>query len=190
MATPTTLPSTFAASSVLTSTQMNDLRGAFRVLQVESAAKIDTFSSTGSTFVDVTGLSVTITPSSTSNKVLVIAQLNGAVDLTADASATYKLVGGNSADYVPAAAGVRALGQYTLRQRGSVYEAGYWSMTAGSIVYLDSPATTSATTYKIQMTVNQSAGTATGFINRTGEDANATAISRLASSITAFEVSA
>ena len=43
MATPTTLPATFVAGNVLTAAQMNDLRGAFRVLQIVSTTKTDTF---------------------------------------------------------------------------------------------------------------------------------------------------
>jgi len=46
-----------------------------KVLQVITANKLDTFSSTSRTFVDVTGLSVQITPSSTSSKILVTGSL-------------------------------------------------------------------------------------------------------------------
>ena len=41
------------------------------IIQTIQTAKTDTFSTTSSTFTDVTGLSATITPSSNSNKVLV-----------------------------------------------------------------------------------------------------------------------
>jgi hypothetical protein len=37
MATPTTLPASFVAGSILTAAELNDLRGAFRVLQVVNA---------------------------------------------------------------------------------------------------------------------------------------------------------
>jgi hypothetical protein len=43
MATPTTLPATFVAGNVLEAEQLNDLRGAFRVLQTVSTTKTDTF---------------------------------------------------------------------------------------------------------------------------------------------------
>ena len=49
MATPTTLPASFTAGQVLTAAQMNDLRGAFRVLQVVQATKANTFSTTSAT---------------------------------------------------------------------------------------------------------------------------------------------
>jgi hypothetical protein len=162
----------------------NQLVQAGAILQVVSASKIDTFSSTGSTFVDVTGLSVTVTPQSLSSKVLLIAQLNMGLSATAEAALILKLIGGNSASYVPEVSGVRALGQCSIRYRGSVYEAGYWAQTSGSITYLDSPNTTSATTYKIQASVP----VGTGYINRTGEDVSNAVITRLSSSLTALEV--
>jgi len=75
MATPTSLPATFVAGNVLTAAQMNDLRGAFRILQVVSTTKTDTFTTTSTSFTDVTGMSVTITPTATSSKVLVLVSM-------------------------------------------------------------------------------------------------------------------
>ena len=43
-----------------------------KILQVVQATKNDVFSTTSTSYVDVTGLSVDITPASSSNKVLVI----------------------------------------------------------------------------------------------------------------------
>ena len=45
------------------------------VLQVKQTVKLDTFSTSSTSDVDVTGFSVTITPSSSSNKVLVMVNL-------------------------------------------------------------------------------------------------------------------
>ena len=42
-----------------------------KVLQVVSTAKTDTFSTSSTSFTDITGLSVAITPSATSSKILV-----------------------------------------------------------------------------------------------------------------------
>lgn len=51
------------------------------VLQVVSTAKTDTFSTTSAsgTFADITGLSVSITPSSASNKILILAEVRTVV---------------------------------------------------------------------------------------------------------------
>ena len=53
---------------------------------------------------------------------------------------------------------------------------------------LDSPATTSATTYKVQGKINY--GTGTFYVNRQVNDADQTYIIRAASTITLMEVSA
>jgi hypothetical protein len=51
--------------------------------------------------------------------------------------------------------------------------------------YLDSPATTSATTYKVQVIMN---GAGTGYLNRNNSDSDAVGISRVVSTITVMEV--
>jgi len=48
-----------------------------KVLQVVSATKTDTFSTSSTSFVDVTGLTANITPSSTSSKIMVFVFLLG-----------------------------------------------------------------------------------------------------------------
>jgi hypothetical protein len=53
-------------------------------------------------------------------------------------------------------------------------------------MYLDSPATTSATTYKIQVITQGS----TNYINRTINDVNSIVGTRTASSITVMEIAA
>ena len=178
MATPTTLPATFVAGNVLTAAQMNDLRGAFRVLQVVQTVKTDTFSTTSTSYVDVTGLTVTITPSSTSSKILVYADCktgngNGG-------RATVRLVRDTTAIYDGTAAGNRI--QSFFGGDG----AGTNALYQASAVFLDSPATTSATVYKIQMRVPS----ATGYLNRSDTDTDTGAYTRTSSSITVMEISA
>ncbi len=43
-----------------------------KVLQVVSVTKVDAFTTTSTSFVDVTGLTVSITPSATSSKILIL----------------------------------------------------------------------------------------------------------------------
>jgi hypothetical protein len=71
MATPTSLPATFVAGNVLTAAQMNDLRGAFRILQVVRATDTTNRSTTSSSFVDAS-ISVTITPTAATSDIIVI----------------------------------------------------------------------------------------------------------------------
>ena len=96
MATPTTLPAAFTVGEVLTSTAMNNLRGAFRVLQVNSTTLSSTFTTTSTSFTDITGLSVSITPSATSSKILVYATINGSQDQGIN-DAALQLVRGSTA---------------------------------------------------------------------------------------------
>jgi hypothetical protein len=177
MATPTTLPAAFTAGQVLTAAEMNDLRGAFRVLQVVQTLKTDTFSTTSTSYVDITGLNVSITPSATSSKVLVIVNLGCGTNNVLTASA--QLV----RDSTPIGLGDAASSR--TRATKAATAAQFRNVDLGMCV-LDSPNTTSATTYKVQMLV--SGNTAT--INTSSDDSNAAGTGRFSATITALEISA
>jgi hypothetical protein len=179
MATPTTLPATFVAGNVLTAAQMNNLRGAFRVLQVVSTTKTDTFSASVASagITDVTGLSATITPSSTSSLILCIAQVG---------KGTYGalvLKRGTTEIAIGAAAGSRnQISSNAIGIDGN-------QPTYVGMHILDNPATTSATTY--QVALHQSvASTTTLYCNRSDTDTDSANASRTASTITVMEISA
>ena len=143
------------------------------VIQVKSTLKTDTFQTTSSTFVDVTGVSVSITPTSASNLVFVIVTGNlacnsasdaGRLNLVRDSTAIAQSTGGGGAN--------QSLGFFTA------------SATSGdpfAISVLDSPATTSATTYKLQAA---RLGSSTVSIGRYAADANYPSVT----TITVFEV--
>ena len=78
MATPTNLPASATAGQVLTAQYVNDLRGAFRILQVVSAGNSTQETTTG-TWIS-SGLTATITPQSTSSKIFVVATMSLFVD--------------------------------------------------------------------------------------------------------------
>ena len=174
MATPTSLPATFVAGNVLTAAQMNGLRGAFRILQVASTTKLDAFSTTSTSLVDITDLSVSITPSSASNKVLVIANSNLAHSSTA--GEILQLVRDSTALCV-STAGSNLNGTFS----SNIYNATNNQSEPIAFSFLDSPATTSATTYKLQTRT----ATGTVYVNR---NTNGTYAST--STITVMEVSA
>ncbi len=179
MATPTSLPASFSAGAVLTAAQMNDLRGAFRILQVVSTNKTDTFGTTSTSFVDVTGLTVSITPSSSSSKILVAAFVN--LGSLAGTNATYaRLLRGSTAIAIGDAAGSRTQASLAVEGAGA-------ASLPGTIIFVDSPSTTSSTTYKIQICTN---GGGSAYVNRSDNDADAAGRARLASSITVLEISA
>ena len=153
-----------------------------KVLQVVSTTKTTTFTTTSSSFTDITGLTVDITPASSSNTILVISALNGSQDVAANR--TYlKLVRDTTDIFIGDAASNR------LRGSGSFSSAASSIMDSGQpAVYLDSPSTTSAVTYKWQMAVP--AGSGSGYLNRTEDDNDETTQIRAASTITVMEIGA
>ena len=116
------------------------------ILQVVSATKSDTSSVTGYSWTD-TGLSVSITPTSTNSKILVLADMNIGGDNMFDVK--LRLLRGSTAIGLGDAVGSRP--QVT-RVVNSHAASGYgqYHQIPTSIIYLDSPSTTSATTDKVQ----------------------------------------
>ena len=137
MATPTSLPASFSSGAVLTAAQMNDLRGAFRVLQVVQNNYATGVTNNTNVLAD-TGLSCTITPAASTNKVLVIVSQNGVSKEAGNA---------NSAVYLSLRRGATELTAYNSFLFTGVSEL---IVATWTFVYLDSPSTTSATTYKTQ----------------------------------------
>ena len=119
------------------------------VLQVVNAVTATQASTTGGTLVD-TNLTASITPSSSSNKILVLVNQFGGKD----ANCAYKLrlfrgatdIGGS--DYV-------MFTNTTLNVQGLSY----------SLAVLDSPSTTSSTTYKTQIAISTGSGTVYAQVN-------------------------
>ena len=155
MAAVTTLPAAFVANTVLTAAQLNDLRGAFRVLQVVSANYGTQASNTTTTYAD-TGLTATITPSAGIAK------------------------GGASAASgcdISLLRGATNISQFA-------YGAGYTNtassnfLGSSSSLFLDSPATIAATTYKTQ------------FKNQVASDGVTVQVGNCVSNIVLMEISA
>ena len=116
----------------------NNINVTGNILQVVQGLHTTQFTTTSGTFVDVTGFNATITPTSASSKILVM--------VTA-------LSGHNAAAQ---AVGIRLLRdstEITLLASSGGYLAGatFLNEIGFGTNYLDSPATTSAVTYKIQM---------------------------------------
>lgn len=150
---------------------------------VVQTVKTDTFTSSSTSFVTVTGLSATITPSSATAKVLVVVQIS--TSFNAVGGAFYKVTGGNTSSYVGASPGSRVAAVFGGFNQADELE---YTMVSQSIVFLDSPATTSATTYQVE-----ARGTSTGpgvYVNRSADDFNGANRGRGASSITLIEVKA
>jgi hypothetical protein len=147
------------------------------IKQVVQTVKTDTFVTSSATFVDVTGLAVTITPSTNTSKVLVIVQLTTA-ESQDGALGFWKVVGGNMGTYIGNTEGTRTRAVTGGHTRGETNG----GMQSQSIVYLDSPATGSAVTYQVQAGINDC------YLNRASGDGDGPSRGRGASSITAIEV--
>ena len=144
MATPTNLPAAFTVGQVATAAQMNDLRGAFRVLQVVGGSTSSSVSSTSTTFID-SGLTATITPQSTTSKILV-AVAQHLYCTTANTEANVRLMQGTNV--------LQSFSAILLSTGGGI---------TGTFTCFDlgSPASISALTYKTQFA--RGAGTGTVF---------------------------
>jgi len=168
------------AGTVLTSaSNLAGVTGVGKVLQVVSVTKTDTFSTPSASFVDITGLSVSITPTSTSSKILIIFSLPASS--SSSAGWYCNLVRNSTNIVVGDAAGSRV--QTTV----SSYIAPTSQSFSMSSQYLDSPSTTSATTYKLQLRA-QSGFTA--YVNRAATDTDNSFYQRTTSSITVMEIAA
>ena len=150
------------------------------VLQVKQAVTDATWSTTSTTLTDVTGMSVSITPSATSSKILVIVDAHIGYDVYAG---VFHLLRDTTKIYA-GAGGLNRCGLFSNYYEGSGSQYTLLPLTAN---YLDSPATTSSITYKLQGAGFQS-GFAT-YVNRT--HANIVEPNRdglTASSITVMEI--
>ena len=133
--TTLTLPTT--NGTVLTNgTNANFPAGS--VLQVVYGSTTTQVTTSSASYVDI-GLTATITPSSASNKILVLANIAGIFrDTTSGSFVTLQAVRGST--------GIGQF-QYTL----GYINASNFIGTTGSTSILDSPSSTSATTYKVQI---------------------------------------
>jgi hypothetical protein len=148
-------------------------------VQVISTAKTDTFTTTSSSFTDITGLSVTITPTSASNRILVMySVMSGS---SSSQGTNIRLVRNSTNIAIGDAAGSRTQVTTNSFATGTNIVVDMQSMN-----FLDSPATTSATTYKLQI---QSDNSSTQSVNRNVRDDNASYEPRGVSTITVMEIS-
>ena len=150
-----------------------------KILQVVQTVKLDTFSTTSTSDVDVTGFSVAITPSSSSNKVLVMVNLA----LSSQSVFVYGILKRGSTQI-----GEADGASNRLRPTFQSFNANEGVVEHQSFTFLDSPNTTSATTYKMQIRC-ATAGNAT--VNKSYRDTDTVDYDpRVSSTITVMEVAA
>lgn len=153
-----------------------------QIIQISSVVKTDTFtSSTAGSMTDITGITISVTPTCKANKIRVRGQLNSMTDTGANAAAFAILRGSTNIG-----GGVAASNRIS-----AVF--GMFRQTDGNSIlcqpfdYIDSPQATTSTTYKIQFML-QSGGTL--YINRTANDSDQAGVGRTSSTITVEELMA
>jgi len=148
------------------------------IIQVVSTFKNDTFTTTSTSFTDVTGLSVNITPSTTSSKILILWNID--YSNTGNESCRVSLFNG-STNLLGSSVGSRLRG-FQLYQWSDINTG-----EQANFQFLDSPTYSSGDTitYQVKIAVQGS----TGCVNRSGSDNDHSLYGyRSASSITAMQV--
>lgn len=148
------------------------------VVAIRSITKTDTFSGTSTSWADVTGLSIDYTPTSASNKILVIANVYVGYNPATNSTLT-RIV----RDATPVGVGDTS----GSRQSGGGYgfDTVGQSIDLAAMVFDDTPATASQVTYKVQIIVSGASGNA--YVNRSHLDENGVGGPRVSSSLTIIE---
>jgi hypothetical protein len=131
---------------------------------VVQTVKTNTFTTTGTSFVDVTGLAVTITPTSATSRILVIVSMQWG---SGGLSPKSRLIGGDLATTWPHDFLTR------IGSQGASFNFGAQMIGTGWAI-VDSPASTSAQTYQVQ--ANGNGGTFTVNQSVNGDDTGASSI--------------
>lgn len=158
-----------------------------KILQVVKNTKTDVTSATTiNSFTDLTGANVTITPSSNSNKIFGMFSIAYGVS-TYHHIMNFRIVRGSStvvSDVAQAGGGATNFQTTTFGLRAMHDNNGGGFVT---LTFYDTPATTSATTYKLQYYAVQSG---TYYLNRSGTDSSSANYARGACTFTVQEVAA
>jgi len=154
------------------------------IVQIVSVTKTDTFTTTAqNVWTDITGLSATITPTNTSNKILVNYYVSYSQSDTNNRGAGFRITRNGTATGVANAAGSRI-------QQGSfaVSAIANEGCAVGTQTFIDTPSSTSALTYQVQL-FNSYAFTSC--VNRSGrfQDTNESSQGVWTSAITVMEIS-
>ena len=152
-----------------------------RCLNYNAATKTNTQYHSSTTWTDVSGLSVTITPRSTASVFLVSGHVNVGAD--GDSCCNFRLLRNGTTIANANSAGNRTTAHTTT----SYSPTGGYNMEGVGIGHLDSPGTTSAVTYKIQCNQSDTSGTGM-FINYISNTTDDVWVSRATSHIAILEL--
>mgnify|MGYP003132658814 FL=1 len=147
------------------------------ILQVVQTHLTTEVAMTGNDWDDIAGLTVAITPSAASSKILFMTSIDWAGGTYARIKFAKDIGGAGYNDLpLPTVDGNKSLGHLTHNCYGAESDKGN-----GAFTYLDSPNTTSAVTYKAQMY-------GTGRVNFPGNGGNSTTYSQGITNLIAMEI--
>jgi len=164
------------------------------IIQIESAKKTDTFIVSSTSFTDVTGLSVTITPHSSSSKILVSVSLNICGVFYASYARIIRARSGQSDVelFTGTGSGVRPISAFCVTGDNGIQDS-HGQQFLVHRQFIDEPATDQQLTYKIQASGRPDGGGAASSatkINYSVPDRNTNSYdARMASEIMVMEVS-
>jgi hypothetical protein len=159
------------------------------VLQIVSTTKTDTytFSASSAGYTDVTGLTATITPTASSSKILVQVNINFSSSMRYAAANCIRVLSGSAAQ-VGGGTAASSRPSVSVQSESNQDETNdQFLMRNSSFSFLDSPSTTAATTYKIQVG-NTHESSSVNYVNRSENDVDGAYSHRGQSTITLTEV--
>ena len=148
------------------------------ILQVKYANKLDTASSASNSWTAISGLSVTLTPASTSNKILVMWLMQVSSTQTGAVVGVFR-DGSMPVDFTPTGYSSRAIGL------GQVYDVDSSDIKTKSGQAVDNPASTSALTYQCYWKAKH---TQTNYLNKARHSEDSDWYVNTISSITVMEI--
>ena len=180
-------PSSSGNTRVLTLPDTGNLTlGKTGILQVVEAVKTDTATTSTTVYNAISGLQPQITPSSSSNKIMIFINLKwGFSNENNDVNfKLFRSIGGTETEIFSGdASNSNSLGFYGAQD---ALGKGIHIMMPISSQYLDSPSTTSQITYLIKWQIQRSGSY--NYINRPGYDTTGSDYHRTSSSVTLMEV--
>jgi len=159
------------------------------IIQVVQTVMTNTFSSSATTTqTDITNFNASITPQFTSSKILVIVDLKVATD---NAANNLKLVLVRNSTNIYLSANSASYPQGYSQVEGTAFgSAAQYVILPQPAIYIDSPATTSSTTYKVQFYMGTTGTAMNMYVNRDGNNTSGSPAGQLecASTITLMEI--
>ena len=154
-----------------------------KILQVVQTVKTDQFTSTAYTYTDITGMSVSITPASASNKILINFELQ--VGGAANTYASFRLLRDSTHIGVSTVTNTN----WRVGTLGSLSHENSYQLENTGLTFLDSPNTTSAITYKLQQSAYSNRTISINYPTSTGNSSGSYTATGI-STITVMEIAA